>query len=112
MRATLIALMLAALVMPANAQAIFLNVPPNATCEWIIANQETTPDAMIFAGGTYFHGQHMGKPCVKIDYIRAYELTKRSGNAIALKTMTRLILKRAEDGSNRAQKAVKQLGLK
>ena len=111
MRTVLIALTLVALAMPANAQAIFLNVPPNATCEWIIANQETTPDAMIFAGGTYFHGEHMGKPCVKVDYIRAYELTKRSGNAQALKTMIRLIKKRAENGSNRAQKAVKHLGL-
>jgi hypothetical protein len=111
-RSALIAALLAALATPAPAESVILDLPSDMTCEWIIAHENTTPDAMMMASTTYFHGQYMGKPCVKVDYMKAYDLAKRSGSDFAVRTITKLILKRAENGNNKAQKAAKALGLK
>ena len=93
--------LLAAAATPALAQS-------EMTCESIIANAERSKTDMAIAAGTYFHGKHMGKSCVDIDYARAFDLATRSG--IGVEPYLRILRERADQGHPSAKSALEKLG--
>ena len=78
------------------------------TCEAVIANAEADKRYMIIAAGTYFHGIFMGKPCVEVDYERAFDLARRSGRGID--EFVDVLRDRAATGNPRAISALRRLG--
>ena len=78
------------------------------TCESIIANAERSKTDMAIAAGTYFHGKHMGKPCVDVDYVKAFDLATRSG--IGVEPYLRILRERADQGHPSAKSALEKLG--
>jgi hypothetical protein len=77
------------------------------SCKSIIANAERSKDSMAMAASTYFHGNFMGKPCVAVDYARAFELTKRAG--MSTKPFLRILRERASTGNPGAIAALQLL---
>lgn len=103
MRLALLALLLAApLATPAQAQGIPF------TCASILANAEHSQEDMQMAAGTYFHGIFMGKPCVKVDYARAFELMDRSGRDRT--PFLKILRQRAATGNPSAIRALQRFG--
>lgn len=78
------------------------------SCEAIIANAERSRDAMASAAFTYFHGVFMGKPCVAVDYDRAFDLAGRSG--LSVEPFVKILRERAADGHPTAIAALRRLG--
>ena len=79
------------------------------SCASIIANAERSKADMATAVSTYFYGIFMGKPCVEIDYDRAFDLAKRAG--ISFEPWARVLRERAANGHPRAIATVERLGL-
>ena len=103
MRAITFCLSLMLLVAPAtHAQA------QDNGCAAVIANAERSKTDMAVAAATYFHGKFMGKPCVDVDYARAFELAEKSG--LGVETFLGTLRERAEQGNSRAISALKTLG--
>jgi len=103
MRAVIVCLSLmlsAAVAIPAQAEDI--------TCASIIANAERSKTDMYVAAATYFHGKHMGKACVDVDYIKAFDLAKRSGQGVD--PFLVILRERAAQGHPRAVSALEKLG--
>ena len=79
------------------------------SCEFILANAENGKAGAQLAISTYFHGIFMGKPCVAVDYDKAYALAQNAG--ISFEPWARVLRERAAEGHPRAVAAVKRLGL-
>lgn len=79
------------------------------SCASIIANAERSKADMARAVSTYFYGIFMGKPCVEIDYDRAYDLARRAG--ISFEPWARVLRERAAYGHPRAIAVLERLGL-
>lgn len=79
------------------------------SCASIIANAERSKADMSHAVSTYFYGIFMGKPCVEIDYDRAYNLAQRAG--ISFEPWARVLRERAANGHPGAISVVERLGL-
>ena len=79
------------------------------SCATIVANVERSKADMARAVSTYFRGTFMGKPCVEIDYDRAFDLAKRAG--ISFEPWARVLRERAAAGHPTAVSAVERLGL-
>jgi hypothetical protein len=77
--------------------------------ESLVANAERSKTAMSHAVPVYFYGRFMGKPCVEIDYDRAYDLAQRAG--ISFEPWARVLRERAASGHPNAVSAVERLGL-
>jgi hypothetical protein len=78
------------------------------TCESIIANAERSKTDMYVAATTYFHGKHMGKACVDVDYAKAFDLAERSG--MGVDPFVSILRERAAQGHPRAISALEKLG--
>ncbi|RYE08209.1 MAG: hypothetical protein EOP22_14175 [Hyphomicrobiales bacterium] len=78
------------------------------SCESVIANQSRSKADMGSAASTYFHGTFMGKPCVKVDYDRAFELARKSGLGDA--PFLKILRARAATGNPKAIAALKRHG--
>lgn len=78
------------------------------SCASIIANAERSRADMQIAASTYFHGQFMGKPCVDIDYAKAFALTQASGTSV--EPFLRVLRERAANGNPLAVNTLKNLG--
>ena len=78
------------------------------TCETILANAERSKTDMYLAATTYFHGKHMGKPCVDVDYVKAFDLAERSG--MGVDPFLRILRERADQGHPSAKSALEKLG--
>jgi hypothetical protein len=78
------------------------------SCQSIIANAERSKSDMSMASTVYFHGKFMGKACVEVDYVRAFELAKRAG--MSVEPYLRLLRARAASGNPRANTALQLLG--
>ena len=79
------------------------------SCASIIAKAERSKADMSNAVSTYFYGIFMGKPCVEINYDRAYDLAQRAG--ISFEPWARVLRERAANGHPTAVSAVKRLGI-
>jgi hypothetical protein len=79
------------------------------SCESLIANAERSMTDMSHAVPLYFYGLFMGKPCVEIDYDRAYDLAQRAG--ISFEPWARVLRERAANGHPKAASVVERLGL-
>jgi hypothetical protein len=78
------------------------------SCKSIIANAERSQGDMQEAAGTYFHGVFMGRPCVKVDYARAFDLMRRSGRDP--EPFLRVLRQRAAAGNPKARAALERFG--
>lgn len=78
------------------------------TCESVITNAERSKTDMQIASGTYFHGVFLGKPCVEVDYVKAFDLAKRSGTGV--EPFLRILRERAGQGHPNAKSALEKLG--
>ena len=79
------------------------------TCESIIANAERGGMDTQMAIATYFHGKHMGKACVDVDYDRAYALAQQFN--ISFDPWANILRERAASGHPTATAALERLGL-
>lgn len=79
------------------------------SCEFILANADNGKAGAEMAISTYFHGIFMGKPCVDVDYDKAYALAQKAG--VSFEPWARVLRERAEAGHPRAVAAVERLGL-
>ncbi|KQT48490.1 hypothetical protein ASG47_09090 [Devosia sp. Leaf420] len=79
------------------------------SCANILANAENGKAGAQLAISTYFHGVFMGKPCVDVDYDKAYALAQKAG--ISFEPWARVLRERAAAGHPRAVAAVARLGL-
>lgn len=104
MRALVLPLLLILSVASASAQEA-----GGYTCQSIIANADRGGMDTQMAIGTYFHGVFMGKPCVKVDYDRAYALAKSAD--ISFEPWANILRDRAASGHPTAVSALERLGL-
>ena len=78
------------------------------TCDSVIANAERSKTDMYVAATVYFHGVFMGKPCVDVDYVKAFDLGTRSG--VGVDPFLSILRERADQGHPRAKSALEKLG--
>jgi ABC-type hemin transport system substrate-binding protein len=78
-------------------------------CARVVANADKGKAQAFEAGLLYFHGKHMGKACVKVDYIRAFELLQKAGASRDAQSLLNMLTDRANTGSPRAQAALREL---
>ena len=79
------------------------------TCESILANAEKGGMETYMAVSTLFHGKHMGVPCGKPDYDRAYALAQQVNSSVA--PWAKILRARAASGHPPAASAIARLGL-
>lgn len=79
------------------------------SCATILANAERSKADAQIAVATYFYGIFMGKPCVEVDYDKAYALAKKAG--ISFEPWAKVLRERAAAGHPTAVAAVERLGL-
>lgn len=79
------------------------------SCDEIIAHTNTNKHTKAMAASLYAHGMIMGKRCIKIDYIRAFELYIELGNPGAMQPILQHLLSRANTGNPRAISWLKKL---
>jgi hypothetical protein len=83
--------------------------PPSVepqTCEEVLAKENGSAFDMTVAGFLYYRGDS----CVKIDYVKAFELWRRAGNDGAIRTMLKDLRYKAEFGNPRAIAALEKVG--
>jgi hypothetical protein len=85
--------------------------PPEAQCAAIIAQAHSSKTAMTFAGLTYFHGMWLGKPCVTVDYAKAFGLLREAGDTQSINALTTILKQRAAGGNPKAINALEKLGI-
>jgi TPR repeat protein len=78
-------------------------------CARVVADADKGKPQAFEAGLLYFHGEHMGKPCVKVDYIRAFELLLKAGATRDAQSLLNNLTEKAESGSPKAQAALREL---
>ncbi|WP_375450824.1 hypothetical protein [uncultured Devosia sp.] len=78
------------------------------SCAGIIANAERSKRDMSLAASIYFGGIFMGKPCVDVDYARAFDLAQRSGDGV--EQFLAVLRERAAAGHPSAMSALRRLG--
>lgn len=101
------ALIFACLLIPFAAAAQAQDAA-SITCQSIIANAERGGMHTQMAIGTYFHGKHMGQPCVDVDYDRAFALAQQFG--ISFDPWAKILRDRAAQGHPTAISALDRLG--
>jgi hypothetical protein len=77
-------------------------------CKRVIADADKGKDGAFAAGLLYFHGKHMGKPCVKVDYVRAFDLLLQAGAVRDAQSVLNTLAERANSGSPKAQSAIRE----
>jgi hypothetical protein len=88
--------------------AILANSEVALSCSSIIANAGRSKADMSQAATLYFHGSFMGKRCVKVDYVRAFDLARRSGTDV--EAWLRILRERAAAGNPGAIAALRVVG--
>jgi hypothetical protein len=78
-------------------------------CKAIIAAAETSKSAMLEAGTLYFHGKRMGKSCITVDYIKAFDVIRRSGDTRVYQSLLMNLKQKADTGNPKAIKALKTI---
>jgi len=81
-----------------------------ATCAAIIAKANTSKAAMVEAALTYYHGIYLGKPCVPVDYLKAFALLKQAGDTASQTALLADLKTRAATGNPKAISALEKLG--
>jgi hypothetical protein len=79
------------------------------SCANILANENNGVAGAQLAMSTYFYGIFMGKPCVEVDYDKAYALAQKAG--VSFEPFARVLRERAAAGHPTAVAAVERLGL-
>ena len=106
MRHYLVAAVLAALCLASPVRA---EETIEQYCARVVADADKGKSQAFEAGLMFFHGKHMGKPCVKVDYIRAFELLLKAGATRDAQSLLNALTTRAESGSPKAQAALREL---
>lgn len=83
---------------------------PIGSCSEILANQDRSKTAMVYAARLYFHGMLMGKKCGKVDYVKAFDLLARANDKATAQAFIRILKERASTGNPRAISALKAIG--
>jgi len=78
-------------------------------CQAIVANAGKSKNAALQAGILLFHGKSMGKDCIKVDYVRAFQFIAQSGDKKNYKSLYDTLSKRAEQGNSKALAAMKKI---
>lgn len=78
-------------------------------CARVIADADKGKSQMFEAGLLYFHGKHMGKPCVKVDYVRSFELLLKAGALRDAQSLLKNLAAKADSGNPKAQAAIREL---
>lgn len=69
-----------------------------ATCEEILAHAQHNKYTRLEAASLYIHGKHMGKKCLKIDYIKAFELYAQAGEPRLIQHTLARLQSKADSG--------------
>lgn len=77
-------------------------------CAEFLADQ-TTPTGMSRAAITYYHGIALGEPCVKVDYLKAFDLLRRAGDTRTYNSLLKDLRTKAASGNPRAIAALEKL---
>ena len=95
--------------------AICMHAPARAEetveqyCARVVADADKGKSQAFEAGLLYFHGKHMGKPCVKVDYVHAFELLKKAGANRDAQSLLDNLTEKAGTGSPKALAALREL---
>lgn len=80
-------------------------------CDVILSNANTSKAAMSDAGSLYYHGMRYGKKCVKVDYVRAFDLLRKSGDSMTFNGLLKDLKVRAAAGNPTAINALAKIDL-
>jgi TPR repeat protein len=78
-------------------------------CARVIADADKGKAQAFEAGLLYFHGKHMGKACVTVDYVRAFELLQKAEASRDAQSLLNMLSDRADGGNPKAQAALREL---
>lgn len=80
-----------------------------ASCETILENANVNKYTRLTAAHLLMNGKYMGKRCVKVDYIKAFELLKKAGFQDVIDHKLLTLKTRAENGHNTSRSWVRKL---
>jgi len=78
-------------------------------CQAVVAAGGKSKAAALEAGMLLFHGRYMGKDCINVDYVRAFDFIAKSGDKKTYKALFDTLSKRAAQGLPAAVSALKRI---
>jgi hypothetical protein len=93
---------------PAQAQGLPYD-PKTATCDEIIAHADDNAATKDVAASVYARGKHMGKQCVEVDYVRAFQLWAEIGARYTINSVLDELTQRANSGNAAAAAHIRKL---
>jgi hypothetical protein len=97
-----------AVAAPAHAQSLPYDIK-TATCDEIIAHADDNAATRMVAASLYAHGKHMGKQCIEVDYVRAFELWHEIGAGNTIRSVLNDLTQRANAGNAAAASHLRKL---
>jgi hypothetical protein len=82
---------------------------PEQYCVRVVADADKGKAQMFEAGLLYYHGMYMGKQCVKVDYVRAFELLRKAGAASDFQSLLTNLTEKANAGNPKAKAALEKM---
>jgi len=101
--------LLLALTLAALATSAVGEETPRQYCDRVIADADKGPKQMIAAGHLYSYGKWMGVKCVKVDYVRAFELFVKAGSRSDANALVQDLVNKLNAGMVGAEIALKKL---
>lgn len=80
-----------------------------ASCEEILSHTNKNTGTRMMAAGVYIHGKHMGKRCMKPDYVKGFELWNKVGATSQMQSALRALEIKADTGNPFAKSQLRKL---